>query len=105
MLIAGLGITADGLERALRIRCPSLPRQVGRVYVGHLRVGDAHVDLLFERVAHRTERVALTDVKINGQLDVVLEILRAPGHKPRARDPLDPLGSGTKPQTTSAPSS
>ncbi|HEX3832580.1 MAG TPA: glycogen debranching N-terminal domain-containing protein [Solirubrobacteraceae bacterium] len=105
MLIAGLGITADGLQRTLRIRRPSLPRQVGRVYVEHLRVGDAHVDLLFERVAHRTESVALTDVKIDGQLDVVLEILRAPGHEPRARDPLDPLGSGTKPPATSARSS
>jgi glycogen debranching enzyme len=86
MLIAGLGITADGLERTLRIRRPSLPRHVNRVSVEHLRVGDAYVDLLFERVAHRTESVALTDVKIDGQLDVVLEILRAPGHERRGRD-------------------
>jgi glycogen debranching enzyme len=105
MLIAGLGITADGLEHTLRIRRPSLPRQVSRVYVDHLRVGDAHVDLLFERVAHRAESVALTDVKIDGQLDVVLEILRAPGDGPRGRDPLDPLRSGTEPRATSVRSS
>jgi glycogen debranching enzyme len=102
MLIAGLGITADGLQRTLRIRRPSLPRQVSRVSVEHLRIGDAYVDLLFERVAHRTESVALTDVKIDGQLDVVLEILRAPGREPRAQDPLDLTGGRAEPQATAS---
>ncbi|MGZ4229765.1 MAG: amylo-alpha-1,6-glucosidase [Solirubrobacteraceae bacterium] len=91
MLIAGLGITADGLRGTLRIRRPSLPRHVNRVSVEHLRVGDAYVDLLFERVAHRTESVALTDVKIDGQLDVVLEILRPQGQGPGGRVAPDPI--------------
>jgi glycogen debranching enzyme len=102
MLIAGLGITADGLQRTLRIRRPSLPRQINRVSVEHLRIGDAYVDLLFERVAHRTESVALTDVKIDGELDVVLEILRAPGREPRGRDSLDSTGSGAEPRITTS---
>jgi hypothetical protein len=38
-----------------------------------LLVADAHVDLLFERVAGRSDSVALTDVMIDGHLDVVLE--------------------------------
>jgi glycogen debranching enzyme len=74
MLTAGLGIAADGLQRALRIRRPSLPRHLGRLALQGLRVGDATVDLLFERVARRSDSVALTDVRIDGQLDVVLEI-------------------------------
>ena len=85
MLIAGLGITPDGLQRTLRIRRPSLPRQVNRVALEGLRVGDATVDLLFERVAHRSDSVALTDVKVDGQLDVVLEILRSPEREPQSQ--------------------
>src|SRR5207302_571954 len=63
----------------LRIRRPSLPRQVNRASVEGLRVGDARVDLLFERVAERRDSVALTDVRIDGQLDVVLEIQHSGG--------------------------
>jgi glycogen debranching enzyme len=100
MLIAGLGITADGLHGTLRIRRPSLPRQVNRVSLEHLRVGDAHADLVFERVAHRADSVALTDVKIDGQLDVVLEILRAPGHEPRAEGQLEATGSDSQRHAT-----
>jgi hypothetical protein len=66
----------DGLQGTLRIGRPSLPRQSNRVAVGNLRVGDARVDLVCERVAQRRESVALTDVKVHGQLDVVLEIPR-----------------------------
>jgi glycogen debranching enzyme len=77
MLIAGLGITPDGLQGTLRIRRPSLPRHVNRVALENLRVGDAHVDLLFERVGGG-DSVAVTDVKVDGHLDVVLEIPRSP---------------------------
>jgi glycogen debranching enzyme len=72
MLTAGLGIAPDALAGALRIRRPSLPRQLDRLAVRGLRVGDAGVDLLFERV-ERDGSVALTDVRIDGRLDVVLE--------------------------------
>jgi glycogen debranching enzyme len=77
MLIAGLGITPDGLQGTLRIRRPSLPRHINRVALENLRVGDSHVDLLFERVG-RGDSVAVTDVKVDGHLDVVLEIPRSP---------------------------
>jgi glycogen debranching enzyme len=73
MLMAGLGIAPDGLRRTLRIRRPSLPRHLGRLAVHGLRVADASVDLLFERVAQRDGSVALTDVHIDGDLEVVLE--------------------------------
>jgi glycogen debranching enzyme len=74
MLTAGLGIVPDGLRRTLRIRRPSLPRHLDRLAVHGLCVADARVDLLFERVARRPETVALTDVHIDGDVDVVLEI-------------------------------
>ncbi len=95
MLIAGLGITADGLRRTLRVRRPALPRHINRVAVEHLRVGEAHVDLVFERVAHRAESVALTDVRVDGQLDVVLEILRAPGPERECQLTVPRIGVGS----------
>jgi glycogen debranching enzyme len=76
MLIAGLGIVPHGLDRRLCIERPSLPRQVSRLAVGGLRVADARVDLVFERVTRRPERVSLTEVDIDGDVDVVLHIER-----------------------------
>jgi hypothetical protein len=87
MLIAGLGLVPDGLQGTLRIRRPSLPRHIGRVAVSNLRVGDARVDLLFERVGHKQDSVALTDVAVDGNLDVVLEIPRTPAHDVSAAPP------------------
>jgi glycogen debranching enzyme len=71
LLTSGLGLHADGLERTLRIRRPSLPRWVNRVEVDDLRVGDARVNLLFERAG---TRIALTDARVEGDLNVVLEV-------------------------------
>ena len=76
MLTAGLGLVPAGLDRTLRIRRPSLPRHVSRVAVRDLRVADSRVDLLFERVGPAAERIALTDVQVDGDLDVVLEVAR-----------------------------
>lgn len=42
-------------------------------------MGDARVDLLFERAAQNRDSVALTDLTVDGQLDVVLEIPRTAG--------------------------
>jgi glycogen debranching enzyme len=78
MLTAGLGLVPDALERTLRIRRPSLPRQIDRLGLRGLRVGDASVDLLFERLTQRTDSVALTDVEIDGDLEVVLEVRDQP---------------------------
>jgi glycogen debranching enzyme len=74
MLIAGLGIVPKALERKLCITRPSLPRHLSRLEVQGLRVGDARIDLQFERIAARPDRVALTDVRIDGDVDVVLHI-------------------------------
>jgi glycogen debranching enzyme len=73
LLTTGLGLHADGLEHSLRIRRPSLPRWVNRVEVEGLRVAGARVDLLFER-AGAGGRVALTDARVEGDLEVVLEV-------------------------------
>jgi glycogen debranching enzyme len=71
LLTSGLGLQAAGFERTLRIRRPALPRWVNRVEVKGLRVGSARVDLLFERAG---ARIALTDARVEGDLDVVLEV-------------------------------
>lgn len=71
LLTAGLGLHAAAFDHTLRIRRPSLPRWVNRVEVKDLRVGDARVDLLFERAG---SRVTLTDAHVNGHCDVVLEV-------------------------------
>jgi len=70
----------DALQRRLRIRRPSLPRWLNRVEVRGLRIAGATVDLLFERT---NDRVALTDTRIDGDVEVVLEIAGT-------RDPVDP---------------
>ena len=79
LLIAALGIVPDALDGTLRIRRPSLPRHLDRAAVEGLHVGDARVDLLFERVG-RGDSVALTDAKVKGRLDVVLEIGQVSDH-------------------------
>jgi glycogen debranching enzyme len=76
LLTEGLGLRAEGLERRLVIRRPSLPAWLNRVSVRGLRVAGAQVDLLFERV-DSTERVALTDAQIDGDLQVVIETAAA----------------------------
>jgi glycogen debranching enzyme len=84
ILTAGLGLVPDALDGKLRIRRPSLPRDVSRLALDGLRVGDATVDLVFQRVAPST--VALVDVEIDGRLDVVLEIApeAAPARAPQS---------------------
>jgi hypothetical protein len=73
MLINGLGLKPDGLNRRLRVRRPSLPRWVNRVEVEDLAIGAGRVDLRFERTG-RGDSVALTDARIEGDVEVVLEI-------------------------------
>jgi glycogen debranching enzyme len=79
LVTCGLGLVPDGLNGRLRIRRPSLPGWLNRVEVSGLRVAGARVDLLFER-AGAGEQVALTDARIDGDVEVVLEIAgtRAP---------------------------
>jgi glycogen debranching enzyme len=72
MLKSGLGLNADALGNRLRILRPSLPRWVNRVEVKGLRIADSSVDLLFERSA--TGSVTLSDARIEGDVEVTLEI-------------------------------
>jgi glycogen debranching enzyme len=76
MLINGLGLHADGLNGRLRVRRPSLPRWVNRVDVEDLAIGSGRVDLRFERTG-AGDSVALTDARIEGDVEVVLEIAGA----------------------------
>jgi glycogen debranching enzyme len=82
MLVAGLGIVPNAPERRLCITRPSLPRHLSRAGLQGLRVGDASIDLEFERIATRPGQVALTDVRIDGDVDVVLHVGSAgPGQR------------------------
>ena len=74
---AALGLQADGLRNRLRIRRPSLARWLDRVEVRGLRVADSEVDLTFERAD--SGGAALADVRIRGDVEVVLEISAARG--------------------------
>ena len=67
----GLGLSPDALEKRLAIVRPSLPRWLNRVEVTGLALGDARIDLVFERAG---EHVTLADAHIDGDAEVVLEI-------------------------------
>jgi glycogen debranching enzyme len=67
----GLGLSPDALEKRLAIVRPSLPRWLNRVEVTGLALGDARIDLVFERAG---EHVTLADAHIEGDAEVVLEI-------------------------------
>ncbi len=73
LVTGGLGLVPDATRGRLRVRRPSLPRWLNRVEVSGLRVAGARVDLLFER-AGAGDQVALTDARIDGDVEVVLEI-------------------------------
>jgi glycogen debranching enzyme len=67
----GLGLSPDAFNRRLRIVRPSLPRWLGEVEVTGLELGDARIDLRFQRV---DDAVTLADTRIEGDAEVVLEI-------------------------------
>ena len=73
LVTGGLGLVPDALMGRLRIRRPSLPRWLNRVDVRGLRIADSSVDLRFERTGAGGP-VALADVRIEGEIEVVLEI-------------------------------
>jgi glycogen debranching enzyme len=72
LLAGGLGLVPAALQGRLLVRRPSLPRRLDRVELSGLRVGDARVDLLFER-AGPNGQVALTDARVQGELEVMPE--------------------------------
>ncbi len=67
----GLGLSPDALENRLAIVRPSLPRWLNRVELSGLLLGNARIDLVFERAG---EQVTLADAHIDGDAEVVLEI-------------------------------
>jgi glycogen debranching enzyme len=67
----GLGLSPDALEKRLRVVRPSLPRWLQRIDVTGLEVGNARIDLRFERTG---DQVTLADARIDGDVEVVLEI-------------------------------
>jgi glycogen debranching enzyme len=71
LLRVGLGLIADGLERRVRVVRPSLPAWLTHVEVRGLQVAGSSIDMTFERAG---DAVALADVKIEGEAEVVLEI-------------------------------
>jgi glycogen debranching enzyme len=71
LLRAGLGLIPDGLERRLRVVRPSLPQWLDHVEVTGLEVAGSTIDLVFERAG---ETVTLADVRIDGDVEVVLEV-------------------------------
>jgi glycogen debranching enzyme len=78
LLTEALGLRADALERRLAVHRPVLPHWLHRVEVTGLRVGDARVDLLFERT-RGTGHVALSDVRADGDVEVTLHTADARG--------------------------
>jgi glycogen debranching enzyme len=77
----GLGLSPDAMEKRLRVVRPSLPRWLQRVDVTGLEIGNARIDLRFERAG---DQVTLADAHIDGDVEVVLEIA---SDRRRMRDP------------------
>jgi glycogen debranching enzyme len=70
LLAAGLGLEPDALHGRLRVVRPLLPSWVGWLSLEGMRVGDAEVDLRFERAGRQ---VVLADARTHGNLQLVLE--------------------------------
>lgn len=70
LLAAGLGLQPDALGGRLRVVGPLLPRWVGALSLEGLRVGEALVDLRFERAG---AQAVLADARVEGDLQLVFE--------------------------------
>ncbi len=70
LLTVTLGLEPDAFEQRLRVRRPRLPAFVDRLELRGLRVGDARVDLVFQRTA---DSIVVSVASIEGKLDVELD--------------------------------
>jgi glycogen debranching enzyme len=70
MLTTLLGLEPDAFENRLRIVRPILPNQVNHVDVRNLSVGEASIDLVFERTG---SDVTMRIEKMHGDLEVMVE--------------------------------
>jgi len=75
MLWTMLGLQPEAFECRLRLVRPRLPRLFHALEIENLRVGDAHVDLRFEREGDRTNVKVLS---LKGKLDVVVDLHPSP---------------------------
>lgn len=71
MLTTLLGLEPEAFDHRLRIVRPILPNIVDHLEIRRMRVGNACVDLRFEHISDGT--IATSVLKVDGQLDVVLE--------------------------------
>ena len=71
LVTTSLGLEPAAFEQSLVVRNPLLPDFVDRIQVKKLRVGEASVDLYFERQGDQSVKVEVG--KINGKLDVRIE--------------------------------
>ena len=69
MLQAALGVTIDALDRTITIAAPVLPAGVERLSVTRLQVGEASVDLDFQRLG---DQVVVTPRNRTGDLRIVM---------------------------------
>jgi glycogen debranching enzyme len=65
-----LGLTPEAFERRLRIIRPVLPQWTSWLEVRRLNVGNASIDLRFERVG---QHMKVDVLKVDGQLEVLVE--------------------------------
>ncbi|HEX5241244.1 MAG TPA: glycogen debranching N-terminal domain-containing protein [Candidatus Limnocylindrales bacterium] len=70
LLTATLGLVPEAFDRRLRIERPRLPHFARHLEIRDLAVGDAKVDLVFDRTEHET--TARVD-RVEGELDVRIE--------------------------------
>ncbi|TJV37432.1 MAG: amylo-alpha-1,6-glucosidase, partial [Mesorhizobium sp.] len=53
MLQACVGIRVDGWKREITVERPRLPIGIDNIVIRHLAIGEAKVDLIFERIGDR----------------------------------------------------
>ncbi|HWC76786.1 MAG TPA: amylo-alpha-1,6-glucosidase, partial [Blastocatellia bacterium] len=66
-----LGLIPEAFDHRLRIRHPIIPDFMNEVEIRRLRVGDAEVDLKFERAL---DTIAVKVLNLEGRLEVVVEL-------------------------------
>jgi len=84
LLVSALGLQPEALEGRLRIRRPLLPRHLDSVTVSGLRVGAATVSLRFDRVHRDEPTAAVTEARVEGDLEVVVDLRPPPPRASRA---------------------
>lgn len=70
MLQACLGIRVDGWKREITVERPRLPIGIDNIVIRHLAIGEAKVDLIFERIGDRV--VCYLDHRHEGLVPLVV---------------------------------